>query len=459
MSLHDSTSRAESLCTQCATSPGMNVFQPIAVSAVEVCRAAQNLVQENGTHTARMEKLAALIVHEAERAITEMACATLQSPAETIQTLEPLEAKLDEIRRTIEHQPMRSKKSKWFKDYTFDREIGRLKKELKALVNEPLKNTHKFPAAHSSGISYMEFANLTIRTASAVCDASVLNFLKPVVGIAQIISETAQTVKTNRKAALQLASHSSMVMRSIAEHAATIGSAESNNRPLVVLSSVLSDIQLHLTDLQKSRRQRRITSWIMANKEKDRINGFNQRLDKALALFTSTNILSTHTEVREIVAQVHMNTDLLTTVRADLATVLVTVSTSAAPISLSTVEGISQSRAEGEDGWNRGKKLVEGAAHNSFDDVPLIVVRLDYIGKIFISVLSFLIQNRPKSNRAAALQLAVHSSTVTRTISERAATLGLDGFPANTEVLVTPKCSTSSTSRSLAATTMASHPG
>ena len=44
-------------------------------------------------------------------------------------------SKLDEIRRAIEHMPMRSKKGKLVKDYTFGRQSRRLEKELEALVD------------------------------------------------------------------------------------------------------------------------------------------------------------------------------------------------------------------------------------------------------------------------------------------------------------------------------------
>ncbi|KAF7374564.1 hypothetical protein MSAN_00341000 [Mycena sanguinolenta] len=286
MTLDETTSRAEALCAQCATTPGMNAFQPIAASAVEVCCTVADLVANgNHNHSARMEKLAAFVVNEAERAVNGMTTALL-SP-ETLQDLTRIEAKLDEMRRVIEHTSPRSKKGKLFKHHTFGREMCRLERELKSLVNALLKDAHKLTAVESSGISPAELANLTIRTASAICEAPVLNFLKPVVGVAETISETAQTVKSNRKAALQLAAHSKLVTRSIAEHAATIGSAAaSNDEALASLNSVLSEIRSYLGYLQKPPRRRdRVVSWIMANKEKDRIQELNRGLDKALALF------------------------------------------------------------------------------------------------------------------------------------------------------------------------------
>ncbi|KAF7374553.1 hypothetical protein MSAN_00339900 [Mycena sanguinolenta] len=342
MALLHSTSRAEALRTRCATTPEMNLFQPITASALEVRRAAA--ANPAGNHTTRMENLAAFVVDQTERAVNGMEMATLPLPEDTVRILERVEAKLDEVRRVIENIAPRSK-GKLVKDFALMREIRRLKAELKSLINAlvraffsllhwciallkifslQLKDTHKLPSAESAGISPMELANLSIRTAAAIFDAPPLNFLKPVAGIAQIISETAQTVKSNHSAALQLAAHSGMVTNAVAEHAAKLGPAvASNDEALVALQSVLENIHLYLTDLQKPRRWRRTTSWLMANKEKDRIAEFNQGLDKALALFTSTNVLATRAELREIATrgngfveeiatQVRMNTDVLT---------------------------------------------------------------------------------------------------------------------------------------------------
>ncbi|KAF7374526.1 O-methylsterigmatocystin oxidoreductase [Mycena sanguinolenta] len=338
MTLDETTSRVESLSTQCATKPGMDLFQPITVSAPEVCRAAAapNLIQGNYNHSARMEKLAALVVNETERAVNGLKTALPSS--ETLQDLTRIEANLDEMRRVLKHTPPRSKKGKLFKPRNAPSRAG---------AQVSCKCTPE-----SSGISPAELANLTIRTASAICEAPVLNFLKPVVGIAEIISETAQTVKANRKAAIELATHSGMVTKAIVEHATTLGLAASSPlvddlEALVALKSswVLENIQLYLSDLQQPLpRHRQITSWILANKEKDRIGQFSQGLDKALTLFivlssSTTKVLNTHAEVREIatlvrgndfveetVTQVRMNTDVLTAMQTDLATALVTVS-------------------------------------------------------------------------------------------------------------------------------------
>ncbi|KAF7374559.1 hypothetical protein MSAN_00340500 [Mycena sanguinolenta] len=340
MCLNESTSRAEALCAQCAATPDLNPFQPIAVSALEVCRAAADLVGNgNHDHMAQMENLAASVMQETERAIQDMATMPLPFSTEITQILKRLEAKLDEFRRAIERMPRRTR-GKLFKKFVFALQAHRLQNELKALVEALLKGTDKIPTAESTGTSAMELTNLTIRVAAAICEAPVLNFLKPVVGIVEIISETAQTVKSNRAAALELAAHSNMVMRSIAEQATTLGldGPPTDSEALVALKSHPTSSRRLAETSPPSR-----SPYVLDNgkQKKDHIDEFNQRLDKALALFPSTNVPSTQAKVREIATlvrgngfveematQVRMNTDQLTAMQTDLAAVLVTVSAS-----------------------------------------------------------------------------------------------------------------------------------
>ncbi|KAF7374533.1 hypothetical protein MSAN_00337900 [Mycena sanguinolenta] len=237
MSLHETTSRAEALSTRCAATPGMNSFQPIAASALEACRAA-NLV---GNQTTRK-----LAVNETDRMINGMATAVLPLLDDT-RNLKQIEAKLHEIRRANEHMPVRSRTGKLMRN-AFDRETSRLEKELKALVDALLKGTYTFPSAESKKAAATELANAP-----------------------PVFSETAQTAKSNRATALQLAAHPSMVTGSIVERAATLGLDEpevpNHSESLVALTSILSDIHVYL---------------IMVNKVKDRIAEFDWKLHKAL---------------------------------------------------------------------------------------------------------------------------------------------------------------------------------
>ncbi|KAJ7126077.1 hypothetical protein C8R44DRAFT_119692 [Mycena epipterygia] len=276
------TSTAKDLRTLCATTPGMNSYQPVAASAVEVCAAAK-LVK---THKA--EKLAAHVVDRTASLINGMVHVPLSQ--EIIQSLEIFEQKLDDIRRHIEQMPVRSgKKAKFLLGYKFKREGSRLKAELESHINALLATCGKPPA--SSGISrsdcILELASLSTRAAGAICEAPVLNFLKPVVGIAALICDTAKSVKSNRDAALDLAKHASAVTKCIVERASSKDgtSITKDGEALEALKLALEDVQsYYLTFLQN--RRRRVTSWILANQDKDRFVGLNAALDKALAMFS-----------------------------------------------------------------------------------------------------------------------------------------------------------------------------
>jgi hypothetical protein len=101
--LGESMSTAEGLSTWCSTTPYMNAFQPIAASAVEVCRAADLvrvlttsyplhpslLTSDNKVGTKKARILAAHAVTKTEKAINRMAPLPL-SP-EVVQKLAVLE--------------------------------------------------------------------------------------------------------------------------------------------------------------------------------------------------------------------------------------------------------------------------------------------------------------------------------------------------------------------------------
>ncbi|KAJ7126097.1 hypothetical protein C8R44DRAFT_119799 [Mycena epipterygia] len=142
----------------------------------------------------------------------------------------------------------------------------------------------------SSGISrsdcILELASLSTRTAGAICEAPVLNFLKPAVGIAELICDTAKSVKSNRDAALDLAKHASAVTRCIVERASATDGASiaKDGEALKILKLALEDVQSYLTFLRD--RRRRVISWILANQYKERFAQLNGALDKALSMFS-----------------------------------------------------------------------------------------------------------------------------------------------------------------------------
>ncbi|KAJ7126075.1 hypothetical protein C8R44DRAFT_119672 [Mycena epipterygia] len=276
-----SMSNAEDLRKLCATTPEMNSYQPIAASAVEVCAAAM-LVKAH-----KAEKLAAHVVDRTAVLVNGISSVPLSQ--EIIQSLEIFEQKLDAIRRHIEQMPVQSgKKAKFSIGYKVKRESSRLKAELENHLNTLLTTCGKSPA--SSGISrsdcILELASLSTRTAGAICEAPVLNFLKPAVGLAALICDTAKSVKSNRDAALDLAKHASTVTKYVVERASRVDGASiaKDGEALEALKLALEDIHSYLTFLQI--RRRRITSWILANEDKERFAQLNAALDKALAMFS-----------------------------------------------------------------------------------------------------------------------------------------------------------------------------
>jgi hypothetical protein len=95
------------------------------------------------------------------------------------------------------------------------------------------------PSAVARNESILELVSLSTRVAGAICDVPVLNFLKPMVGIAALICDTAkvtfrdtlltysidmacQSVQGNREASLDLAKHASIVTKCVVERASAL---------------------------------------------------------------------------------------------------------------------------------------------------------------------------------------------------------------------------------------------
>ncbi|KAF7336805.1 hypothetical protein MVEN_02116300 [Mycena venus] len=292
-SLHESTKRAEDLRTWCSMTPDMNTFRPIAASALDVCRAAADL---SGNREA--ERLAARVVGETEKLINRTA--TLPLSPNVGQNVQLFATKLSEIRQFVEQMPRRSKiKAKLIMGHIFNTKTRRLKAELKGLSHAFLEDAGVSSGNSDSprGECILELATLGVRAASAICDVPGLNFLKPAVGLAGIICETAKSAKSDCEAARELAKHSSTVTKSIVDCASKmdVSSMNSGEAP-VALKSALEDVQTYLNALRKP--SRRMTSWILANQEKERIAELTRALDKALALFTATNTVNVYAEVR-----------------------------------------------------------------------------------------------------------------------------------------------------------------
>ncbi|KAJ7461851.1 hypothetical protein B0H11DRAFT_2056331 [Mycena galericulata] len=294
---------AEDLRTMCATTPGMNAYQPIATSGVEICVAAENLVRNDGA------KLAGFVVDQTGFLINRMA-RVLLSP-EICQALAIYEEKLDAIRRYIENisgQP-RTKK-RFITALKFKREISRFKADVKSHLRLMLAICdYKPPALKGAPRSeyIIELVSMSTRAVGAICDVPILNVMKPVVGVTALICDTAKCVQSNREAARDLAMRASAVTRSVVDRVAVDGAYDPE--ALEALKLALEEIQSYLTGLKKPRR--RVTSWVLANQEKDRFARQSGALDRAVMLFSATQVLGTAEEVR---ANAHTAVALVATV-------------------------------------------------------------------------------------------------------------------------------------------------
>ncbi|KAJ7496710.1 hypothetical protein FB451DRAFT_1162841 [Mycena latifolia] len=265
--LSKSMAIAEDLRKLCATTPGMNSYQPIAASAVEVWSATAS----NGEKikTRKTDKLAAYRGPDGGFDRQDEECANISAG------LNRTSRKLEAIRRHIYQMP--NNKTKLFLGYNkYKRETTRLKAELE-------KHLYELPV---------------------ICDAPVLNFLKPAVGIVALICDTAKCVRSNHDAAIDLAQHASTVTKLIVDRVSAMDSpsAADNEDALEALKCALEDIQVYLTFLGKPRR--RLAPWVFANQEKDRVVHLNGALDKALAMFLAMKILSTVEDVRSSAGQI-----------------------------------------------------------------------------------------------------------------------------------------------------------
>ncbi|KAJ7938160.1 hypothetical protein B0H13DRAFT_1941807 [Mycena leptocephala] len=271
----------------------MNPYQPIAASAVEVCTVA-TLIEKSKTH-----KLATYIVDQTALLISKMVDVPLCP--EMLEALDLFEQKVDAIRRHME-QTGSVRAGKRFKAQlgsNTGREISAMKAELETLLKTLLSLAGKSPAPSvvARNESILELVSLSTRVAGAICDVPVLNFLKPMVGIAALICDTAKSVQCNREASLDLAKHASIVTKCVVERASALDGelSASNVEAVKTLELTLEDIHSYLIILGK--RPKSIVSWILANQDRDRIYKLNSALDKALAMFLAANSLSMASEV------------------------------------------------------------------------------------------------------------------------------------------------------------------
>ncbi|KAJ7245283.1 hypothetical protein C8J57DRAFT_1725310 [Mycena rebaudengoi] len=208
-------------------------------------------------------------------------------PPEFLVLLEVYERILDNIRRHIENAQISTNK----RGNLFSRHISssRLKNELKSQLKTILHGGQ--PALPTRRENAVEILSVSLRASTAICEAPPLNFLKPIVGIAVLVCETAETVKSNRDAAEELAKLAINVTNCVVERASKNGIVPGTNEDdLNILKGPLEDVHSYLIFLNK---RRRAVSWLLATQEKDRVVRLNAGLDRALSLFTLDVLAST----------------------------------------------------------------------------------------------------------------------------------------------------------------------
>ncbi|KAJ7248929.1 hypothetical protein C8J57DRAFT_1239937 [Mycena rebaudengoi] len=282
--LAEASAKAHQWCTICQTNPRMSVYQPIAVSALEICGAVSS-----STDT-KLMKLALYAADETALLLNRSPVSPV--PEEFLALLEAYERILDNIRRHIENAQISTNK----RGNLFSRHISssRLKNELKNQLKTMLHGGQ--PALPTRGENAVEILSISLRASTVICEAPPLNFLKPIVGIAALICETAKTVKSNGDAAEELAKHVINVTNCVVERASKNGVVQGTNEDaLNILKGALEDVHSYLMFLNK---RRHAISWLLAAQEKDRATQLNAGLDRALSLFTTTCVLSSNELVR-----------------------------------------------------------------------------------------------------------------------------------------------------------------
>ncbi|KAK7006141.1 hypothetical protein R3P38DRAFT_1701501 [Favolaschia claudopus] len=294
------TTRAADLCIWCSTISDMSQIQQLSDATLEVCKAATSLGGNS-----QVEKLAAFVVESTEM-LASQTLHVAMSPG-IAQDLQLYVEKLDYIRRTLKHMALQRKSTVRRATRTIltrkNPDLRRSKGEMKQILHRLNANIRSsFEPKHiSRSDCALEIVSLGTKTLSAISEAPGLNLLKPALGAVSIICDQAKLVRRNKEAALELARHSSAVIQSVVNHAEAFDvSGSTNTHAFEEVGAVLQDIQAYLTTLKKTRR--RLSIWIMADQEKDRISQHKSALDRALALFTVSQLLKSALPTAELLS-------------------------------------------------------------------------------------------------------------------------------------------------------------
>ncbi|KAJ7218679.1 hypothetical protein GGX14DRAFT_561025 [Mycena pura] len=220
---------AQDMRKHCETTPHLSLYQPAAASAAEVCVSAALVTSRNTASLAAyaVKKTAGLIDIGAEQPHSG------EIPFSGLHT-DDVDRALDMMRARLD-----------FED-TLDQQRAKISKALDVANSD----------------SALEVASVGILAASAICDAPVLNFLKPALGTVALY-----TVQGNRQSAVELAN----LARNVTAHVVDLAApgCEDAMAPLCSL------------------RQRRRVASCQCAPGNDRFARLNGALDKALDVSTS----------------------------------------------------------------------------------------------------------------------------------------------------------------------------
>ncbi|KAJ7192014.1 hypothetical protein GGX14DRAFT_596461 [Mycena pura] len=298
VALDNARARAIELRKLCETTPHLSVYQPIAASAVELSVSAALCAGQNAASMATyaVQKTAAVIQIGTGQPQTD----------EVLHGLLDFERVLDLIRRYLEPSQVQQKAKplRALNALKSRRDSSRLRAQLNSSYNTLVKAINNTPAKPCvrRDERALDVAAVLIQAAGVICEVPILNVLKPAVGTAGLICDTAKArtlplapaVKSNRESALKLAEHAQDVTSHVVARAATLRPAECEDA-LKPLYSALAETHVFLDRL---RRRRRATSWALARSDKEQFSELSGALNKALAMFSASEVVGISTVVQ-----------------------------------------------------------------------------------------------------------------------------------------------------------------
>ncbi|KAJ6632555.1 hypothetical protein B0H10DRAFT_18622 [Mycena sp. CBHHK59/15] len=139
----------------------------------------------------------------------------------------------------------------------------------------------------------IETSVLAARALVAVCDAPVLNTVKPIAGLALLICETVKTAKNNDEAVVDLVNYAVNIAELVVQRAKSYGLDSELGENIQLLEDALHQIYQFLDGRFRKRRFAKLRSLISAPREQESIRDLECHLIKTLHLLnTSTSLLT-----------------------------------------------------------------------------------------------------------------------------------------------------------------------